>query len=377
MAETSNSKTAGRKRRVIVLFGGSSGEHEVSCVTAGGVLGALDREIYEVYAVGITRTGRWVLTSDSGSDWQISDSTLPAVPEQGAEVLLPQSQGDRQWRVITSAGTVTPLAEIDVVIPLLHGPYGEDGTIQGALDLLNIPYVGSGVLSSAACMDKQMMKTILAGAHLPIGPYVSLAPGQWAADETECRRRISELGLPVFVKPARAGSSVGISRVTAWEQLPAAIAEAERHDPKLVVEAGVLGREIECAVLDTPNNGAPRTSLPGEIIVREGEFYDYESKYVDTAGIDLRAPADLPEATVARVQELAALAFRAAAAEGLARVDFFIADSGEILINEINTMPGFTPFSMYPKLWEVSGLAFEDLINELVELALARPVGLR
>jgi len=369
--------SAPARRKVIVLFGGSSGEHEVSCVTAGGVLGALDRETYEVFAVGITRTGRWVLSSDDGRDWQIEDGVLPEVPEHGTEVLLPQRQGDRVWRIVDNDGQVQELAEIDVVIPLLHGPYGEDGTIQGALDLLNIPYVGSGVLSSAACMDKQMMKTILADAGLPMGRYVTIAPGQWQEDEAGCRERIADLGWPVFVKPARAGSSVGISRVTSWDALPAAIEEAHRHDPKLVIEAGIVGREIECAVLDSPDNAAPRTSLPGEIIVREGEFYDYESKYVDTSGVELKAPAQLSEDVVAKVQKLAARAFRAVSAEGLARVDFFVADSGEVLINEINTMPGFTPFSMYPKLWEVSGLAFGDLIDELVTLAQQRPVGLR
>lgn len=368
---------AGRRRTVVVLFGGSSGEHEVSCVTAGGVLGALDRERYEVFAVGITPTGRWVLSSDDGSDWQIEDSVLPAVPEHGTEVLLPQRQGDRVWRMVDNEGQVQDLAEIDVVIPLLHGPYGEDGTIQGALDLLNIPYVGSGVLSSAACMDKQMMKTILSDSGLPMGPYVTIMPGQWQADEAACRKKIETLGWPIFVKPARAGSSVGISRVTNWDDLPAAIEEAHRHDPKLVIEAGITGREIECAVLDSANNGEPRTSLPGEIIVREGEFYDYESKYVETSGVDLRAPAELDAETIEKVQRLAARAFRTVSAEGLARVDFFVADSGDVLINEINTMPGFTPFSMYPKLWEVSGLAFGDLIDELVELALNRPVGLR
>lgn len=365
------------RRNIIVLFGGSSGEHEVSCVTAGGVLGALDRERYEIYAVGITRTGRWVLSSNDGSDWQIEDAVLPEVPEHGTEVLLPQRQGDRVWRMIDNDGQVRDLAEIDVVIPLLHGPYGEDGTIQGALDLLNIPYVGSGVLSSAACMDKQMMKTILADAGLPMGPYVTIMPDQWQEDEAGCREKISRLGLPVFVKPARAGSSVGISRVSNWDDLPAAIEEAHIHDPKLVIEAGITGREIECAVLDSADNAAPRTSLPGEIIVREGEFYDYESKYVETSGVELKAPADLPENVVAKVQELAARAFRAVSAEGLARVDFFVADTGEILINEINTMPGFTPFSMYPKLWEAGGVAFGDLIDELVTLALQRPVGLR
>lgn len=370
-------QSASATKKVVVLFGGSSGEHEVSCVTAGGVFGALDPERYEIFAVGITPSGRWVLTSNDPRAWQIEDGVLPQISEHGTEVLLPQRQGDRVWRLIDNDGQVQDLAEIDVVIPLLHGPYGEDGTIQGALDLLNIPYVGSGVLSSAVCMDKQMMKTVLSEAGLPMGAYVALEPGAWERDEAGARARIAELGLPVFVKPARAGSSVGISRVTDLADLPAAIAEAERHDPKLVVEAGISGREIECAVLDAVNNLPPRTSLPGEIVVRNGEFYDYESKYVNTSGIDLKAPADLPPETVARVQELAVQAFRAVSAEGLARVDFFVAETGEVLINEINTMPGFTPFSMYPKLWEVTGLSFGELIDELVELALNRPVGLR
>ncbi len=368
---------ATKRTSVIVLFGGTSGEHEVSCVTAGGVLGALDRDRYQIHAVGITPSGRWVLTSSDPRDWQIVDGELPQVPEHGAEVLLPQRQGDRTWRLITQDGQVADLAHIDVVIPLLHGPYGEDGTIQGALDLLNIPYVGSGVLSSAACMDKQMMKTIFAGAGLPMGDYTTIAPGEWERDEAGCRERIAALGLPVFVKPARAGSSVGITRVTQLANLPAAIAAAQEHDPKLVIEAAITGREIECAVLDSPQQELPRASLPGEIVVPDGQFYDYESKYVDTSGIDLKAPADLPEDTIARVQELAAVAFRAVHAEGLARADFFVSETGQVLINEINTMPGFTPYSMYPKLWEVSGVSFGELIDELVALALARPVGLR
>src|SRR5690625_339947 len=201
--------TANKRKNVIVLFGGTSGEHEVSCVTAGGVFGALDRDRYEIHAVGITPSGRWVLASSDPRDWQIVDGELPQVPEHGAEVLLPQRQGDRTWRLITQDGQVEELAHIDVVIPLLHGPYGEDGTIQGALDLLNIPYVGSGVLSSAACMDKQMMKTILADAGLPMGRYVTIAPGQWQEDEAGCRERIADLGWPVFVKPRSEERRVG------------------------------------------------------------------------------------------------------------------------------------------------------------------------
>lgn len=368
---------ANTRRKVLVLFGGTSGEHEVSCVTAGGVFSAVDRQRYEIYAVGITPSGRWVLSSDDPQDWQIQDGVLPQIAEHGPEVLPPQRQGEQTWRLIDSRGQVRDLATIDVVLPLLHGPYGEDGTIQGALDLLNIPYVGSGVLSSAACMDKQMMKTVFTAAGLPIGPYTVITPGQWERDEAGCRARIAELGLPVFVKPARAGSSVGITRVTDLADLPAAIATARAHDPKLVIEAAISGREIECAVLDSADYQEPRASLPGEIVVREGAFYDYESKYVDTSGIDLEAPANLPAETAQRVQELAIQAFRAVGAEGLARADFFVTDTGEVLLNELNTMPGFTPYSMYPKLWEVSGLSFGALIDELVELAVNRPVGLR
>ncbi|HLS03966.1 MAG TPA: D-alanine--D-alanine ligase family protein [Actinomycetales bacterium] len=365
------------RKKVAVLFGGSSGEHEVSCVTAGGVFAALDPERYEVYAIGITRSGRWVLSSPDAQQWQIVDGVLPHLADHGTEVLLPQRQGDRQWRLINREGQIAGLADIDVVIPLLHGPYGEDGTIQGALDLLNIPYVGSGVLASAACMDKQMMKAILTDAGLPIGKYVALMPGQWEHDEAGCRQRIAELGLPVFVKPARAGSSLGISRVDNLDDLQVAISEAQKFDPKLVVEAAITGREIECAVLDVIDNGKPRISLPGEIVVREGAFYDYESKYVNTSGIELRAPADLPPSIIKEIQHLADRAFRAVDAEGLARVDFFVTESEEILVNELNTMPGFTPYSMYPKLWEVSGLSYGELIDELISLALARPVGLR
>lgn len=365
------------KRSVAVLFGGRSGEHQVSCVTAGGVLGALDAQRYDVYAIGVTPTGRWVLTSSDPQDWQIEDDELPSVPEHGTEVLLPARVGDRMWRVVGDDGQVRDLEEIDVVFPLLHGPYGEDGTLQGELELLDIPYVGSGVLASAACMDKQMMKTVLAGAGLPMVRHCTIAPGEWDRDEAGCRERIKELTFPIFVKPARAGSSLGITRVSNIDQLPEAIAEARRHDPKLVVEEGIVGREIECAVLDAANGKEPATSLPGEIVVAEGNFYDYESKYVDTSGIELKAPADLPDDVVARVRKIAARAFRAFDAEGLARVDFFVTEGGEVLINELNTMPGFTPYSMYPKLWNVTGISYGELVDELVELAVNRPTGLR
>jgi D-alanine-D-alanine ligase len=271
------------------------------------------------------------------------------------------------------------LAGVDVVLPLLHGPFGEDGTVQGLLELAAVPYVGSGVLASAAGMDKQYMKALIAAAGLPIGPYTVITPRLWRTDRAAALDQVASLQWPVFVKPCRAGSSIGITRVDDPADLEAAIAEAQRHDPKVIVEAGIVGREIECAVLGGRADDPPRTTLPGEIVVTDTThgFYDYEAKYFDADGVDLLWPADLPQEAVERVRELAAQTFDALGCEGLARVDFFYTPTGDVVVNEINTMPGFTPFSMYPMLWQREGLEYRDLITELLELALERPTGLR
>lgn len=353
------------KTRVAVVFGGKSSEHTISCATAAGVLAAIDRDRYDVLPVGVTKAGRWVLAADDPGRWQIAAARIPEVTDgEGEQVLVPMgAQG---------------ALGVDVVMPLLHGPFGEDGTIQGMLELAGIPYVGSGVFASAAGMDKHYMKVVLHAAGIPIGPYEAITARQWRMQRDDALARVEALGFPVFVKPARAGSSIGITRVDDRSALPAAVEAAQQHDPKVIVEAGIAGREIECAVLGGHGDAPPRASGVGEIVVgTEHTFYDYEAKYFDADHLDIRVPADVPQEALARMQALAAATFEALGCEGLARVDFFYTPDGAVIVNEINTMPGFTPYSMYPMLWQQQGLSYADLITELIELALQRPVGLR
>src|SRR4051794_4545635 len=272
-----------RRHRVAVIFGGRSGEHAISCITAAGVLQAIDRSAYDVIPIGVTRNGRWVLAADDPARWQLTDGTLPEVKDgDGPGVIAPVAAGDNRLQVLEPGQVPRALAEVDVVMPLLHGPFGEDGTLQGLLELTDVRYVGSGVLSSAASMDKHVMKVMLADAGLPVGEHVVVTPRDWERHPDRVRDDIEELGWPVFVKPARAGSSMGISKVKGPEELDAAIRAAQQHDPKLVVEAMIEGREIECGVLESPDGGPALTSLPGEIEVLSGhEFYDFEAKYLD------------------------------------------------------------------------------------------------
>ena len=369
----------GARPRVLLLFGGRSGEHAISCATAGGVLRAIDRTRYDVLPVGITPSGRWILVEDDPDRWSIVDGHLPEVEDGPLEVLLPQGSAERAVTVLEDGVLPRRLGAVDVVFPLLHGPFGEDGTLQGLLELADVRYVGAGVLASAVGMDKHFMKLVLAGQGLPIGEFTVLRPGDFARNPAAWTETIRGLGLPVFVKPARAGSSLGISRVDDLADLPAAIAAAELHDPKVVVEAGITGREIECAVLGGRDGARPRASLPGEIVVTDTRhgFYDFEAKYLDEAGVTLSCPADLPEALVREIREVAVRTFEAVGCEGLARVDVFVTPDGDVVVNEINTMPGFTPFSMYPRMWQATGLSYPDLIDELLQLALHRPTGLR
>ena len=369
----------GGKPRVAVVFGGRSSEHSVSMVTAAGVLSAIDRDAYDVIPIGITTDGRWVLPSGDLQGLALSSGQeLPRVQSSEHEVLLPLGVGDHRLSVLEPGQPPRVLGQVDVVFPVLHGPYGEDGTIQGMLELADIRYVGSGVLASAAMMDKHFMKLVFAGQALPIGPYTVIPDRQWQVDPAAALDAASALHFPVFVKPARAGSSMGITRVEEPGGLTAAIEAAREHDPKVLVEAGIEGREIECAVLQGRGNDAPRVSEPGEIVVTRGhDFYDFEAKYLAAADVELSCPADLPDRARAEVRRLAAAAFEAAGCEGLARVDFFYTPDGRVVINEINTMPGFTPTSMYPKMWAASGLPYTDLITELIELARERRVGLR
>ena len=368
-----------RRPRVAVVFGGRSGEHSISCVTAAGVLRVIDRSAWDVVPVGITTTGRWVLATDDPVRWELTGGALPEVKDgDGPAVLVPTEVGDRRLRVLDHGDVPQLLGEVDVVLPLLHGPFGEDGTLQGLLELADIRYVGSGVLASAASMDKHVMKVLLADAGLPVGQHLVVRPRDWERHPERVRDDVEEFGYPVFVKPARAGSSIGITKVHRPEDLEAAVEEARRHDPKVIIEAFVAGREIECAVLESPDGGAPATSLPGEIEILSGhEFYDFEAKYLDEAAVRLSCPADLPADVARRVRDLSARAFEALGCEGLARVDFFVRPDGDVLVNEINTMPGFTPISMYPRMWAATGLDYSDLVDRLLRLALNRRTGLR
>ena len=358
---------------VAVLFGGRSSEHGVSCVTAGGVLAAIDRSVCDVLAIGITRDGRWTVASDDPAQWRIVDGEMPAVADAPHTVLPPAHAGSSQWRVVGDDGSVRSLGHVDVVFPVLHGPFGEDGTIQGALELVDVRYVGSGVLGSAIGMDKQFMRAAFVDAGLPVTDAVVLLPGESLTSRAD---EIAALGLPVFVKPARAGSSMGISRVDSREALDAAVAAAAKHDPKVLIERAVMGREIETAVMGGPDG--PRTSLPGEIVTGgDHDFYDFDAKYLDESHVQLLCPAKLPHDVIARVREIATRAFVAVGAESLARVDVFVGDDGTVTVNEINTMPGFTPTSMYPRMWAATGVDYPELVSTLIETALQRPLGLR
>src|SRR5271166_6399107 len=366
----------GERVRVAVVFGGRSNEHPISCVSAGSILRNLDPQRFEVVAIGITPEGSWVLTDADPDALAINNRQLPGVSlESGTELALPADPRRGGELVSLAPGAGEVLTSVDVVFPVLHGPYGEDGTIQGLLELAGVPYVGAGVLASAAGMDKEFTKKLLAAEGLPVGGYAVLRPSQPTLYPEECER----LGLPVFVKPARGGSSIGVNRVSSWDQLPTAVADARRHDPKVIVEAAINGRELECGVLEMPD-GTVEASTVGEIRVagvrgREDSFYDFATKYLDdTAELDVPAKIDDHVADV--VRQLAIRAFRAIDCQGLARVDFFLTDDGPV-INEINTMPGFTTISMYPRMWAASGVDYPTLLATMVDTAIARGVGLR
>jgi D-alanine-D-alanine ligase len=369
---------ASRKPVVAIVFGGRSSEHAVSCATAAGVMQAIDRDVYEVLPIGIAKDGRWVVASEDTGALELSPGHVPEVDGSGAAVLVPLSTAERSLRVLEPGAAPRALGEVDVVFPLLHGPFGEDGTIQGLLELADIRYVGSGVLASAVMMDKHYMKVVFAGHGLPIGPYVVITDRDWQRDPAASMDAVASLGWPVFVKPARAGSSMGITRVSGPEGLRAAIEVAREHDPKVVVEAGILGREIECGVLEGRDGAPARASEVGEIqVVRGHDFYDFEAKYLAESDVVLSCPAAVPDRVADEVRRVSVAAFEAAGCEGLARVDCFYTEHGDVILNEINTMPGFTPLSMYPRMWAESGLDYPHLIDELIQLALARRTGLR
>ncbi|MFG2644701.1 D-alanine--D-alanine ligase family protein [Streptomyces sp. NPDC048370] len=371
-----------RKPRVAVVFGGRSSEHAISVVTAGAVLRAIDRTKYDVLPIGITTDGRWALTADAPERMAIADRALPNVSdlaesEQGG-VVLSVDPANREVVYAEPGSVPKALGEVDVVFPMLHGPYGEDGTLQGLLELSGVPYVGAGVLASAVGQDKEYMKRVFTSFGLPVGPYEVIRPREWQQNPAAARKKIVEFaaehGWPLFVKPARGGSSMGITKVDDLSGLDEAIEEARRHDPKILVESLLRGREIECGVLEFEDG--PRASVPAEIPpVTDHDFYDFEAKYIDSAsGI---VPAPIGDEATAEIQRLAVAAYEAVSCEGLVRADFFLTEDGEFVINEINTMPGFTPISMYPRMWQESGVSYPELVDRLIQAALTRSTGLR
>jgi D-alanine-D-alanine ligase len=375
-----NESSAGpRKPRIAVVFGGRSSEHAISCVTAGSVLAAIDRDRYDVVPIGIATDGRWVLESGDPERLRIEGpGRLPEVDGDRATIALAPESSSTDLVVTEPSQPPRTLGEVDVVFPLLHGPWGEDGTIQGMFEMAGVRYVGAGVLASAVSMDKAYMKVVLAAAGLPVLPSLTVTARQWRRDRAGCRERAAELGYPLFVKPARGGSSIGISKVHGAAELDAAIEEALRYDPKVLVEAlAEDAREVECGVLQALD-GTPETSVPAEIrISGDHEFYDFAAKYLPEEHTELDVPAKLPDAVSEQIRAMSARAFEAVGCEGLARVDFFVLPGDRVVVNEINTMPGFTPTSMYPRMWAATGLDYPALVDRLVQLALRRGTGLR
>ncbi|MFL6268487.1 MAG: D-alanine--D-alanine ligase family protein [Actinomycetes bacterium] len=340
--------------RLAILYGGRSAEHQVSVVSARSVMEALDPDRFEVVPIAITRAGAWLLPDRSPLELTASDGALPEVEAAGTELAVRPEQG---------------VGGVDVVFPILHGPFGEDGTVQGLFELADLPYVGSGVLASALAMDKVMAKVVLAQAGLPQAPYLVVPERDWRADPDRVAAEVGgRLAYPVFTKPARLGSSIGISKVKTPDELASGLATAFAHDNKALVEQGIAARELECGVL---GNDAPEASVVGEVVPGH-EFYDFEAKYLDES-LKLEIPAPVPGAVRDRVRELSLRAFQALDCEGFARVDFFYEEAtGRVLLNEVNTIPGFTPKSMFPMLWAASGLSYPDLVARLVDLAVER-----
>ncbi len=355
------------KLRVAILYGGRSAEHEVSVVSARSVMAAIDRSKYDVVPIAITKAGRWMLPEKTPEQLEAPKGSLPGTGEQGTGVSLMRESTGAELKPLEAGGA--GLGTVDVVFPVLHGPYGEDGTVQGMLELAGVAYVGAGVLASALGMDKEMQKQLFRSRGLPIVPYIQVHGEYWQRGaESVMELAADEIGLPCFTKPARLGSSIGVSRCTTPDALREGIALALQHDDKILVEKAMAARELECAVL---GNDEPEASIVGEIVSAH-EFYDFEAKYIQE-GSELRIPAPIPESVSEDVRRLAVEAFRAIDCDGMARVDFFYDEaSGAILVNEINTIPGFTPISMYPKLWEASGIPYAKLIDRLIELAIEK-----
>lgn len=371
-----------RRPRVAVVFGGTSDEHPVSCLTARSVVEAIDPERYDVVGVGITRSGRWVVVPpEQIARLQVEDRRMPELTEDADDAVLLPGGGDGGGELVRraqSGGALAAMGPVDVAFSLLHGPFGEDGTIQGLFEMMGSRYVGAGVLASAVGMDKHYMKMIFGGAGLPIGPYVVITPNEWQRDREQALKNVSALRYPLYVKPTRNGSSIGITKINSESELEAAIEYAHRYDPKVIIEEGFeAARELECGVLESLN-GPPQVSSVAEIRMHTASgFYDFEAKYLPEEQVDLDVPADLEPEIAAEMQVLAVRAFEAISCEGLARVDFFLTEDGRLMVNEINTMPGFTQHSMFPRVWAASGVAYPELIDRLLQLALSRPLGLR
>lgn len=334
------------------------------------MLQAIDRSRFDVLPIGITRDGAFVLEDDNPDKFALRPEHLPEVVDNGTRIIWPDSVLSREVKVADATG-IRSLGDVDVVFPILHGRFGEDGTVQGFLELLDLPYVGAGLLMSAIGMDKHTTKQVLKAAGVPVVPWATLTRAELDRDPELWERRVRSLGLPVFVKPARAGSSVGVSKVSEWSELGAALETAFAEDRTVLVEQAVTGREIECGVLQGRDGAPPRVSVAGEIVISGREFYDFDAKYLDAPGIDLVCPADLHPGELAEMQRIAVRAFEAVGGEGLSRVDFFYTGT-EFFVNEVNTMPGFTPISMFPTCWIASGMTYPDLISELVDLARER-----
>jgi D-alanine-D-alanine ligase len=354
-----------KKIRLGVLFGGKSAEHEVSLISARNVIEALDQEKYDVFLIGIDKTGEWRLRNAYSYLMNPDNPKLVQLTEAKENLaLLPK--GDGKEIVSYSGNQLQQSLQLDVIFPVLHGPYGEDGTVQGLLKLANIPFVGAGVLGSAVGMDKDVMKRLLRDAKIPIAHFLTLH--EYNRHQFTFEDLVKEVGLPFFVKPANLGSSVGISKVKNKEDFDAAIDTAFLYDRKILIEEFVPGREIVCSVLGNDN---PIASLPGEIVPNH-EFYSYEAKYLDTEGANYKTPVELPQPLVEKIQQMAIDACRVLCCEGMARVDLFLKENGELIVNEINTIPGFTKISMYPKLWVASGLPYSELLDRLIALAIER-----
>jgi D-alanine-D-alanine ligase len=356
------------KIRVGVLFGGRSSEHAISCISANSIINAISREKYEVIPIGLTKDNEWVIFADQKPFLTLQKSDLPEVINQGIQQHKPLS---------VSKFLPADLMSLDVIFPVLHGPYGEDGTIQGLIDLHAIAFVGAGVLSSSISMDKTTTKAILKAGDFSVGEFVNILDSQWVNKKQEVLAKVKELGLPVFVKPARAGSSVGIKKINVESEIEAAIESARKFDKRVIVEKSIENaREIECGVISGEDRKAARASLPAEIIVKKDhEFYDFEAKYLDDS-VDLVVPAKLDKEVVKEIQLMATRVFDLLNCEGLARVDFFVTKDNKVIINEINTMPGFTSISMFPRMWEASGIRYSELVDYLIEEAINRSIGL-